>query len=142
MPTGARRVSSFSATTSSPARGAIPSAICRLPDRPREFHFCFKALNPRLRGNLPRSFFAVVEEALQPGAGALISPCDSLGRGDRGVKHKTAKSRDQRTARDPARSTTRKAAETEANELEPKAPKPRSGSAAARLAAEVERLSA
>jgi Diguanylate cyclase, GGDEF domain len=36
----------------------------------------------------------------------------------------------------------RKAAEAEAKDAEPKAPKPRSGSAAARLAAEVERLSA
>ena len=59
------------------------------------------------------------------------------------MKHKTASSRDQRTAPDPARSTTpRKAAETEAKDVEPKAAKPRSGSAAARLAAEVERLSA
>jgi diguanylate cyclase (GGDEF)-like protein len=75
--------------------------------------------------------------------GALISPCDSLGRGDRGVKHKTASSRDQSTAPDPARSATpRKAAEAQAKDAEPKAPKPRSGSAAARLVAEVERLSA
>ncbi|HWW37244.1 MAG TPA: GGDEF domain-containing protein [Xanthobacteraceae bacterium] len=57
------------------------------------------------------------------------------------MKHKTASSRDQST--DPARSATpRKAAEAEAKDAEPKAPKPRSGSAAARLAAEVERLSA
>src|ERR1700733_3085451 len=75
--------------------------------------------------------------------GALISPRDSLGRGDRGVKHKTASSRDQGTAPDPARSATpRKAAEAQAKDAESKAPKPRSGSAAARLAVEVERLSA
>src|SRR5580700_1228501 len=84
---------------------------------------------------------AASAQALQRRPEALISPCDSLGRGDRGVKHKTASSRDQST--DPARSATpRKAAEAEAKDAEPKAPKPRSGSAAARLAAEVERLSA
>jgi diguanylate cyclase (GGDEF)-like protein len=58
------------------------------------------------------------------------------------VKHKTASSRAERTAQDPTRSTSRKAVEAEVDDQKPKAPKPRTGSAAARLAAEVERLSA
>jgi len=58
------------------------------------------------------------------------------------VKHKTASSRAGRAAQVPTRSTPRKAAEAEVKDQKPKAPKPRTGSAAARLAAEVERLSA
>ena len=48
----------------------------------------------------------------------------------------------ERTAQDSTRSTPRKAVEAEVRDQKPKAPKPRTGSAAARLAAEVERLSA
>jgi GGDEF domain-containing protein len=58
------------------------------------------------------------------------------------VKHKTASSRAERTAQDPTRSTPRKAAEAEVKDQKPKAPKPRTGSTAARLAPEIERLSA
>jgi GGDEF domain-containing protein len=45
-------------------------------------------------------------------------------------------------AQDPTRSTPRKAAEAEVKDQKPKAPKPRTGSTAARLAPEIERLSA
>jgi diguanylate cyclase (GGDEF)-like protein len=55
------------------------------------------------------------------------------------VKHKPAAARGRRSASDAARSTFGHAADPQ---HEPKAPKPRPGTAAARLAAEVERLSA
>jgi diguanylate cyclase (GGDEF)-like protein len=58
------------------------------------------------------------------------------------VKHKIARSREERTAQDSTRSTPHKTAEAEVKERKPRPPKPRTGSAAARLAAEVERLSA
>jgi diguanylate cyclase (GGDEF)-like protein len=56
------------------------------------------------------------------------------------VKHKAAISRGERAAPDPARS--KLPGNAAAPEAEPNAPKPRPGSGAARLAAEVERLSA
>lgn len=59
------------------------------------------------------------------------------------MKHKTARSRDERAAPDPARSALlRETADRESKGAEPKAPKLRTRSAAARLTAEVERLSA
>jgi diguanylate cyclase (GGDEF)-like protein len=58
------------------------------------------------------------------------------------VKHKTASSREERTAQDPTRPTPRKASGAEVKDQKPKPPRQRTGSAAARLAAEVERLSA
>lgn len=58
------------------------------------------------------------------------------------MKHKTASSREERTAQDPARSTPRKAPKAVVKGQNPKPPRPRTGSATARLAAEVERLSA
>lgn len=58
------------------------------------------------------------------------------------MKHKTARSREERTAQNPTRSTPRQAAEAEVKDQKPKPLKQRTGSAAARLAAEVERLSA
>lgn len=70
--------------------------------------------------------------------------CDSRGRGNGGVKHKAASSRGDRAAPDPARSKPqRQAADTGDAKAEPlHAAKQRPGSAVARLAVEVERLSA
>ena len=70
--------------------------------------------------------------------------CDSRGRGNGGVRHKAASSREDRAALDPARSKPqRQAADTGDANAEPlHAAKQRPGSVAARLAVEVERLSA
>jgi diguanylate cyclase (GGDEF)-like protein len=78
-----------------------------------------------------------------PGA-ELILRCDSRGRGNGGVRHKAASSHGDRAALDPARSKPqRQAADTGDANAEPlHAAKQRPGSAAARLAVEVERLSA